>query len=101
MAKNKTTHTKIAVLGGAIGGLISALISSPQSQVYWWHKEPSNRPNILFWDGIAFFVLFYSLAYFTNKKIFKDIAFGGLILIMLLTIYYSKKGGQNEDKNKV
>ncbi|MEM5830635.1 MAG: hypothetical protein QXO40_00305 [Candidatus Aenigmatarchaeota archaeon] len=89
--KNKVSHSKVAILGGAVGGLVSALISSPQSQIYWWNKDPITRPNILFWDGIASFSLFYALYYFTEKEIFKKLAVLSMIGFMAFAYYQKEK----------
>lgn len=82
---NGRVKVKYAILGGAIGGLISSLISSPQSQFYWWKKEPSNRWNIVLWDTIAISLTSYILGRFTKKDWLKYAGAGTLALGSLAT----------------
>lgn len=88
--KIKKQVSKYALLGGAIGGIVSSLVSSPQSQYYWWNKEPSNRWNIVLWDSIALAVIFYFIGMIKQKNLYKYIAggllFGGIALSKALKV---------------
>jgi len=59
---------KAGILGGATGGLVSALVSSPQSQIYWWQKEPGYRWNLVLWDTVAGMSVCGIMYWFTGSK---------------------------------
>jgi len=90
MANTKKLFTA-GILGGAIGGLVSATVSSPQSQFYWWQKEPAYRWNIILWDTVALVMVLVILALITKHK--KEFLIAAIIAGMIgtLSTYYFKK----------
>lgn len=81
-----------AFLGGLLGGgLVSSVISSPQTQTIYWIKEPKYRWNIVLWDSVAFGAIFLVLSFVTKKRIFSVIGLSGLLIGIILSFYLYKK----------
>jgi len=90
LANTKRLFTA-GILGGAIGGLVSATVSSPQSQFYWWAKEPAYRWNIILWDTVALVMVLVILALITKHK--REFLIAALIcgiIGALFTVYLKK-----------
>ena len=97
--KKKSTALGIGIIGGAMGGLVSALISSPQTQLAFWHKEPSNRANIIFWDFVAFFAVVLLLGILWKKR---GLIYGSFVILgagIGVGLYAREKWGGLKENN--
>ena len=85
-----------AFLGGLLGGgLVSAVISSPQTQTIYWIKEPEYRWNIILWDSVAFAAVMLVIGIALGKKKFFLIAGIGFAIGILISWYLKKKYSQD------
>lgn len=97
----KKTALGVGLIGGAMGGMVSALISSPQTQLAFWHKDKANRANILFWDFVAFFAVLLVLGIVWHKKVLIWGSFGVLLSGICVSLYARKHWGGLKDNQEV
>jgi hypothetical protein len=82
---------KYVLIGSFAGGVLSAMISSPQSQIYWWKATPENRANIFFWDTFAISTISFIFGWFFKKDWLKWLSAG----IMAIGLYLTFKLKEN------
>lgn len=97
----KKTALGVGIIGGAMGGMVSALISSPQTQLAFWHKDKANRANILFWDFVALFAVLLVLGIVWKKKALIWGSLGVILAGIIISWYARKHWGGLKDNQEV